>query len=148
MRIWFSSWYFLMHSSIARFRLLCMAEFYSVWHLHQLLLQVSSMTIICIQWHLSQCFRVRCCMVCIGMLCLAEFRFVWYLHQLLQLEGYGATHDNFMIFYVSNMAFFLILLRIHGVYWTVMFGCIPSHLIPSCGVKVSPLTILCVKSCS
>ena len=49
-------------------------------------LQVSSMTIICIQSN-GIYLSASGCMACIGVLYLAEFQFVWYLHQLLQREG-------------------------------------------------------------
>ena len=74
-----------------------------------------------------------------GVLCLAEFQFVWYLHQLLQREG--ITHDNFM----SPIAVFLMLqdaLRLFVWLRSIPFD----TFIKPCCVKVSPMTILWVKS--
>ena len=96
------------------------------------------MTIMCIQWHLSQCF-----IVLRGAWRVLEC-YVWYLHQLLQREG--IARDSFM----SLSAFFWILQdawRLLDCY--VWLRSIPfDPFTKSCGVKVSLMTILCVQSCS
>ena len=92
-------------------------------------LQVSSMTIICIQSN-GIYLSASGCMACIGVLYLAEFQFVWYLHQLLQREGiryHPWPMINLCAKSCSYWCFWMHSMCSTAVFVNITLHCIPLH---------------------